>query len=72
MKRAGSGSGSVSLRYCTDPRIRIRTKMSRIRNTDILKIMDFFLQENNEDITYRHGKSSRVQYMVRETVSLER
>ena len=31
MKRAGSGSGSIS--RGTDPRIRIRTKMSRIRNT---------------------------------------
>ncbi len=53
----------------TDPRILIRTEMSRIRNTDILKIMDFFLQENNEDITHRQSKISRVQ--VREIVSLE-
>jgi hypothetical protein len=31
-KRAGSGAGSVSQRYSTDPMIRIRTKMSRMEH----------------------------------------
>ncbi len=34
---SGVGSGSISLRYRTDPRIRMRIKMSRIPNTDILQ-----------------------------------
>jgi hypothetical protein len=32
--RSGAGAGSISQRYGTDPRIRIRTKMSWIWNTD--------------------------------------
>ncbi len=32
-KRAGTGSNAESLIQCTNPRIRIRLKMSRIRNT---------------------------------------
>jgi hypothetical protein len=44
--------------------------MSPIRNTDLLKILELFHQENDEDIAHSHGKGSRVQ--VWETVSLER
>jgi hypothetical protein len=43
-KRDGSGSvaGTGSVNQCTDLRIRIRIKMSRIRNTAELRVVDSF------------------------------
>ncbi len=44
-KRAGSGAGSGSVIKCTDPRFRIRTNMSRIRNIGFLASKtNFFFQ----------------------------
>jgi hypothetical protein len=41
-KRDGSVAGARSVNQCTDLRIRIRIKMSRIRNTAGLRVVDNF------------------------------